>query len=128
LQDGFWPQSQITEEVEDQYLYDGQLREEFAEDAPFVVRRHDRLAPSFRVDCDVYACYFVVVQPADGDLRPFWLARELTNPNSNSGHINSIELQYWTPISFQHTTKDTYAGWNTKQGNSWCEDKDISPN
>ena len=22
---------------------------------------------------------------------------------------------------------DTYVGWDTKQGNSWCEDKAISP-
>jgi hypothetical protein len=127
LQDGFWPNSRIDEEVEDQYLDDGQMREEFAEDAPFVGRRRDRPAPSFRVGRDVYAGYLVAVRPADGDLRPFWLARALTNPSPDPGHVNSIQLQYWTPTSFQHTNEDTYVGWDTKQGNTWCEDIDISP-
>ena len=39
LRDGFWPNSMISNEEEDQYLDDGTMREEFAEDAPFVGRR-----------------------------------------------------------------------------------------
>jgi len=84
LQDGFWPQSQISEEVEDQYLDDGQLREEFTEDAPFIGRRRDRLAPSFCVGRDVYAGYFVGGRPADGDLHPFWLARAYKSKSESS--------------------------------------------
>jgi hypothetical protein len=102
------------------------MREEFAVDAPFVGRRRDRPPPSFRVGRDVYAGYIVAVKLADGDLRPFWLARALTNPNPDPGHVNSIQLQYWTPSSFQYTNEDTYIGWDTKPGNSWCEDKAIS--
>jgi hypothetical protein len=45
----------------------GKLREEFGVDAPFVERRHDRPAPSFKVGRDVYAGYFVVLRPSDGD-------------------------------------------------------------
>ena len=43
---------------------DGIVREEYAEDAPFVGCRRDRPRPSFRVDRAVYARYFVVVCPA----------------------------------------------------------------
>ena len=46
LRDGFWPNSQIANEEEDQYLDNGTMREEFADDAPFVGRRRDR-PPSF---------------------------------------------------------------------------------
>ena len=67
------------------------------------------------------------MRPADEDLRPFLLARALTNPNLDPGHINSVQLQYWMPTSFQHIDEETYAGWKSKQGNSWCEDKAISP-
>ena len=42
LQYGFWPASRITTDVEDQMEDDGTVREEYAEDAPFVGRRRDR--------------------------------------------------------------------------------------
>ena len=126
LRNGFWPNSMILNEEEDQYLNDGTVREEFAEDAPFVGRRRDCPQPSFRIARDVFAGYFIVVRPADEDLRPFWLARALTNPNPDPEHINSIQLQYWMPTSFHHIDKETYAGWKSKQGNSWCKDKAIS--
>ena len=66
------------------------MREEFAKDGPFVGRRRDRPQPSFRVGRNVFTGYFIVVRPADEDLCPFWLARALTNPNSDPGHLNSI--------------------------------------
>jgi hypothetical protein len=56
-----------------------ELREEFGVDAPIVGRRRDRLAPLFRVGRDVYAGYFIFLRPSDGDIRPFWIARALTN-------------------------------------------------
>ena len=127
LRYGFWPISVIANKEEDQYLNDETLREEFAEDAPFVGRKRDRPLPSFRVGRDVFATYFLVVRPADGDVRPFWLARALTNPSPDPLHLNQIQLQYWTPSSFQHVDESTYGGWNREKGNSWREDKAISP-
>jgi hypothetical protein len=38
---------------------DGTVREEYAEDIPFVGCRRDRPLPSFRVSRDVYAGYFL---------------------------------------------------------------------
>ena len=63
--------------------------------------RQDRPPPLFRVGRDVYARYFIVERPADEDLQPFWLAKALTNPNPDPGHVNSIQMQYWTPASRQ---------------------------
>jgi len=80
----------IAKEVEDQYLEDGQMHEEFSEDSSFVGRRRDHLAPSFCVGSDVYVGYFVAVRHADGDRRQFWLVCALTNPNLDPGHVNSI--------------------------------------
>ena len=127
LQDGFWPNSIHAINDDDQFMQDGTIREEFGEDAPFVGHRRDRPLPSFRMGRDVFATYFVAVRPADGDLRPFWLARALSNPSPDPAHMNSIELQYWTPSSFQHIDEDTYFGWDAIKGNSWCEDTTISP-
>jgi hypothetical protein len=81
-----------------EYMDDGIVREEYAEDAPFVGRRRDRPPPSFRVGPDVYAGYFLAVRSTDGDLRPFWVARAISNPNPDPGHHDQI--QYWRPNSF----------------------------
>jgi hypothetical protein len=39
LQDGFWPSSMFGLAIEDEFLDDGIVREEYAKDAPFVERR-----------------------------------------------------------------------------------------
>jgi hypothetical protein len=127
LRGWFWPSPKFGLDVEDEFMDDGIVREEYAEDAPFVGRRHDCLAPSFRVGRDVYVGYFITVRSADGDLRPFWVARAVTNPSLDPGHRNQIQIQYWMPTSFQHIHADTYVGWDSKEGNVWCEDKGFLP-
>jgi hypothetical protein len=106
---------------------DGTVRKEYAKDAPFVGRRCDRPPPSFCVGHDVYAGYFLAVQWTDGDLRPFWVACAVINPNPDPGYRDQIQIQYWRPNSFQHIDVDTYAGWDSKEGNVWCEDKNFLP-
>ena len=71
LQKGLWPSSRFVPTVEDEYMDDGRVRKEYAEDALFVGYRHDCPPPSFRVGRDVYARYFLAVQSINGDLRPF---------------------------------------------------------
>ena len=92
LQDGFWLASRIAMEEEDQFFDDGTMYEDYAEDAAFVGQRHDRPPPSFPIGRDVYAGYFLILRPAHGDIKPFGLARVLTNPSLNPGHVNSIQL------------------------------------
>ena len=36
--------------------------------------------PTFRVAHDVYEGYFVAIQPANGDSKPIWFARALSDP------------------------------------------------
>jgi hypothetical protein len=71
LRGGFWPSSRFGLDVEDEFMDDSTVREEYAEDASFMGRRRNRPAPSFHVGRDVYARYFIAVRSADGDLRPF---------------------------------------------------------
>jgi hypothetical protein len=52
---GFWPSSRFGLDVEDKFMDDGIVREEYAEDAPFVGRRHNRPTPS-RCVCWILYC------------------------------------------------------------------------
>jgi hypothetical protein len=74
LRGGFWPSSRFGPDVEDEFMDDGTVREEYVEDAPFVGRRCIRPAPSFRIGRDVYAGYFIAVCSVNGNLCPFWVA------------------------------------------------------
>ena len=127
LLQGFWPASRIIHDESDRMRRDGTLQEEDAEDAPFVGRKRDRPRASFRVNRDTFAGYFVAVRPADGDARPFWLARAITNPSPDPGHLHMIQIQYWTPASERHINMETYDGWDTKKGNVWREDRALNP-
>jgi hypothetical protein len=78
LQNRFWALSTFGPIVEDQFCDHGTMREEYAEDAPFVGRKRDRPAPSFQVGRDVFFGYFLVMPLTDGDLCLFWVARAVT--------------------------------------------------
>jgi hypothetical protein len=49
LRGGFWPSSRFGLDVEDEFMDDGTIREEYAEDAPFVGHRRDCPSLSFCV-------------------------------------------------------------------------------
>ena len=86
LQNRFWLSSKFTPIVEDEYMDDGTVYEEYAKDAPFVGQRHDCPPPSFCVGYDVYARYFLSVRSTNGNLRPFWVAHIINDPNLDCGH------------------------------------------
>lgn len=127
LLDGFWPTSRIVQDEADRWRRDGTIQEEDAEDAPFVGRKRDRPRASFRVNRDTFAGYFVALRPADDDPRPLWLARAITNPSPDPGHMHMIQIQYWTPTSRNNVNMDTYHGWDTAKGNVWREDRATAP-
>ena len=85
---GFWLSSRFGLDVEDEFIDDDIVCEEYAEDASFVRCRRDCSTPLFCVGRDVYVGYFIVEYSVDGDLRPFWVARAVTNPSPNLGHCN----------------------------------------
>jgi len=129
FRNGFWPTSRYSPSEEDRFEDNGELREEFADDPPFVGQRRDRPQSSFRVMRDCYEGYLVVLRPADDDdLKKFWIARALCNPNSSVEHPRSIILEYWRPFSYKHVNPDNYEGWDTKKGNSWIKDTEYEPN
>jgi hypothetical protein len=128
LRNGFWPKTRISPSAEDKFMDHGELREEFGVDAPFVGRRRDRPAPSFRVGRDVYAGYFVVLRPSDGDKRPFWIARALTNVDAEPvEHPQCILIQYWKPSSSSNHIQETYAGWDGDRSMQWTIEDSQPP-
>jgi hypothetical protein len=94
------------------------LKMPISSDKGAIIHRH-----LFCVGRDVFAKYFLVVRPADGDLRPFWVAWAITNLNPNPSHLNQIQIQYWMHNTFDHIDADT----DLKEGNVWCEEKGILP-
>ena len=106
----------------------GKLREEFGIDDAFVGQRHDKPATSFRVGRDVYARYFVVLCPCDGDKRPFWIVRALTNVDAKLvKHLQCILIQYWKPSASSNHIQETYGSWDGDRSMQWRIDDLQSP-
>lgn len=127
LREGFWPLSRYIPSMVDEYEIDGTLREEYAEDPPFIGQRRHCPPPSFRVGRDVYEGYVLAVRPADGDGRPFWIALALTNPHPDREHSREIKVQYYKPASARHVDPETYSGWDSNQGNNWVKETESEP-
>lgn len=66
MQNGLWPTLTFAIEVKDQFLNDGKICDEFAENASIVGHRREHRAPLFCVGRDVYA-RVLVVYPAVKD-------------------------------------------------------------
>ena len=125
LQHGFWPSTRLAHSVEDEFQEDGTLREEFAEDDHFVGHKRNRPGPSFRVARDLFAGYFLALRPCDEDVRPFWLARALTDPNSNPDLPNTIQVEFYRPISREEDVLKFYTGWDVDGRLRWTVEKDV---
>ena len=61
LREGFWPTTRVEANVGDQIVEDGEDREEFGEDDPYVGPMRSRPQPSFRVGRDVREGFFVAI-------------------------------------------------------------------
>ena len=113
--------------MEDQFNDDGEIHEEFAEDDPFVGQFCNRPLPSFLVGRDLFEGYFIAIRPADGDTRPVWIARALSNPFNNPDHPNCVLIQYFRPTSRDRNVQDYYNGWDSAKGLCWRVDKTQDP-
>ena len=125
LQHGFWPSTQLAHAVEDEYTEEGRAREEYGEDDHFVGHRRDRPPPSFRVGRDLYAGYFVALRPCDEDIRPFWLGRAMSDPNSNPEMPNTVQIQFFRPISRDRDVLKYYKDWDTDKHLRWTIEKGV---
>jgi hypothetical protein len=126
LQHGFWPTSRLGHVVEDEFTAEGDFREEFGEDDHFVGPRCDRPPPSFRVGRDLYAGYFVALRPCNGDERPFWIARTMSDPNSNPERPNTVQIQFFRPVSRDKDVTKFYKNWDTDVNLRWTIEKGVA--
>ena len=92
LRNGFWPTSRVSASMMDQN--NDVFQEEFAEDALYVGQRHHCPTESFCMAQDVYVGYFIALRPKDDDSKLFWLARVLTDVNSDWNHPNEIKIEF----------------------------------
>ena len=126
LKDGFWPSSRVERAEGNELNDDGDVRKEFGEDDAFVGQLRDRPLPTFRMARDVYEGYFVAIRPVDGDSKPIWFARALSNPFANPDHSNCIRIQYFRPTSREQNVQEYYTGWNSAKGLRWKVDETQS--
>ena len=110
LREGFWPTTHVEANVGDQIIEDGEDREEFGEDDPYVGPMRGRPQPSFRVGRDVREGFFVAIRPADGETQPVWIARALSDPDCNPKEPNCILIQYFHPTSRRVDVQELYTG------------------
>ena len=123
LRDGFWPTSRVAPSFEDEFTETSDIREEFDEDDHFVGQARDRPAESFRVNRDLYEGYFVAISPSDEDKQhPVWIARALSDPNSNPEHPGCVLIQYFRPTSRVRDVQEFYTGWDSTTGLRWKVD------
>ena len=119
LREGFWPTTCVEENVADQIAKDGEEREEFGEDDPYVGPLNGRPQPSFRIGRDVQEGYFVAIRPADGETQLVWIARALSNPDCNPEKPNCILIQYFHLTSRSMDVQQFYTGWDSERGLCW---------
>ena len=128
LRDGFWPTSRVAPSFEDEFTETGDIREEFDEDDHFVGQARDRPAESFRVNRDLYEGYFVAICPSDEDKQHLvWIARALSNPNSNPEHPGCVLIQYFRPTLHVRAVQEFYTGWDSTTGLRWKVDSTTDP-
>ena len=119
LSDGFWPIMWFASTLEVQFVEDGSVCKEYNKDDHFVGQRWDCHAPYFWVSNNLYDCYFVAIQPANGDSQLLWIARAKSSPNSNLEKPNWVLIQYFQPISRSQQVQEFYMDWNSKARLSW---------
>jgi hypothetical protein len=96
VQNGFWPATRVQTSVNDTMTVDGIVREEFAEDEPFIGLVGEQPRPSFRVARDVYEGYMLLVRHGDEEIhvKPVWVALALSDPmlSSSSERFQHIRV------------------------------------
>ena len=106
LREGFWPTTRVEANIADQIEEDGEDREEFGEDDPYVGPLSGRPQPSFRVGENVQKKFFVAIRPANGETQPLWIARAFSDLGCNPEEPNHILIQYFQPMSKSVDTQE----------------------
>ena len=126
LKDGFWPTTRVATSFEDEFTEAGNVREEYDEDEHFIGQARDRPAESFRVNWDLYEGYFLAVRPSEDDgEHPVWIARALSNPNSNPDYPGCVLIRYFRLVSRSMNVQKFYTSWDSRNGLRWKVDSTI---
>ena len=68
----------------------------------------------------------MAVRPSEDDKqRPVWIARALSNPNSDPEHPGCMLIRYFRPASRTKAMQDFYTGWDSPTGLRWKVDPTI---
>ena len=123
LKDGFWPSTRVAPSFEDEFTDTCNVCEEYDEDEHFIGQARDCPTKSFWVNRDLYEGYFVAIRASDDDREhPIWIARALSNPNSNLEHLGCILIQYFRPISRNENVQKFYTSWDFGNDLRWKVD------
>ena len=65
----------------------------------------------------------MAICPSEEDRQsPVWIARALSNPNSNPKHPGYVLIQYFRPTSRTRTIQEFYTSWDSGTGLRWKVD------
>ena len=65
----------------------------------------------------------MAVRPSEDDTEhPFWIARALSNPNSNPEYPGCVLIRYFQPVSRNRNVQKFYTGWDSGNGLQWKVD------
>ena len=95
LVNGFWPATCIQRQENVPLSNDRTLREEFAEDKPFIGAVGEQPRPSFQVARDVYRGYMLFIHPGDEtNPKPVWVVLAISDLvlTSTSEHFQKIKV------------------------------------
>ena len=123
LKDGFWPTTRVAPSFEDEFTETCNVWEGYDEDLHFVGQARDCPAASFRVNRDLYEGYFVAIRPSeDDDEHPIWIARALSNSNSNLEFHGCVLIWYFWPVSRNKNVQKFYTDWDSGNSLQWKVD------
>jgi hypothetical protein len=75
---------------------------------------------------DLYAGYFIALRPCDGDERPFGIALAVSNPNSIPDMPNTVQIQFYRPVSRDRDVLKFYRNWDTDVNLRWTVEKGVA--
>ena len=65
----------------------------------------------------------MAVRPSKDDAEhPFWIARALSNPNSNPEYHGCVLIQYFQPVSHNRNVQKFYTSWDSGNDLRWNVD------
>ena len=68
----------------------------------------------------------MAIRPTEEDKqRHVWIARALSNPNSNPEHPGCVLIQYFRPTFRTRSVQEFYTGWDISTGLYWKVDSTL---